>query len=303
SEADNRAGQEGAKQIIDKHVEQALEERIYRTNLIEEKIQEMIDRGSLLIDTEGAEVGQVNGLAVISLGDYMFGRPSRITAVTSMGREGVINIEREAELGGAIHNKGVLILSGYLRRMYAQDKPLSVSASLAFEQSYSGVDGDSASSTELYALLSSLAEVPIRQDVAVTGSVNQKGEIQAIGGVNEKIEGFYEVCRKKGFTGSQGVMIPASNVQDLMLRREVVEAVAAGQFRVWAVKNINEGVAILTGKEAGERDPKKGYPAGSLNRLVDAKLLKFAKGLQAFAAGGENKGRGAKKKAAGKDKK
>lgn len=300
-EADQLASRDGGKKILGRHVEQALDERIYRANLIEEKMQEMIDRGSLLIDTTGAEVGQVNGLAVISLGDYMFGRPSRITAVTSMGREGVINIEREAELGGAIHNKGVLILSGYLRRMYAQDKPLSVSASLAFEQSYSGVDGDSASSTELYALLSSLAEVPIRQDIAVTGSVNQKGEVQAIGGVNEKIEGFFEVCRKKGLTGTQGVMIPASNVQDLMLRREVVEAVAAGRFHVWAVQNINEGLEILTGRPAGERDPKKGYPAGSVNRLVDDKLLKLAKGLQAFSAGraGDQKS-GRAKKPAGK---
>jgi predicted ATP-dependent protease len=285
SEADSLAGRDGAEKILGRHIEQALNDRIYRANLIEEKIQEMIDRGSLLIEVDGCEIGQVNGLAVISLGEYMFGRPSRITAVTSMGRDGIINIEREADLAGSIHNKGVLILSGYLRRMYAQDKPLSVSASLAFEQSYSGVDGDSASSTELYALLSSLAEVPIDQGIAVTGSVNQKGEVQAIGGVNEKIEGFYEVCRKKGITGRQGVMIPASNVQDLMLRRQVVEAVAAGRFQVWAVKNINEGLEILTGKKAGERDPQKGYPAGSLNRLVDAKLLKFAKGLQAFASG------------------
>jgi predicted ATP-dependent protease len=272
-----------------------LEDRIFRSNLIEEKMQEMIDRGSLLIDTEGEVVGQVNGLAVISLGDYMFGRPSRITAVTSMGREGVINIERESELGGSIHNKGVLILSGYLRRMYAQDKPLSVSASLAFEQSYSGVDGDSASSTELYALLSSLAEVPIDQSLAVTGSVNQKGEIQAIGGVNQKIEGFYEVCRKKGLTGKQGVMIPASNVQDLMLRKEVVEAVRAGKFRIWAVKTVNQGLELLTGQPAGEYDPKKGYPAGSINAKVNDKLMQLAKGLKEFA---EEKNGG--KKPAGK---
>jgi ATP-dependent Lon protease len=295
SEADSLAGRDGGKKITGKHVEQALEDRIFRSNLIEEKMQEMIDRGSLLIDTEGEVVGQVNGLAVISLGDYMFGRPSRITAVTSMGREGVINIERESELGGSIHNKGVLILSGYLRRMYAQDKPLSVSASLAFEQSYSGVDGDSASSTELYALLSSLAEVPIDQSLAVTGSVNQKGEIQAIGGVNQKIEGFYEVCRKKGLTGKQGVMIPASNVQDLMLRKEVVEAVRAGKFRIWAVKTVNQGLELLSGQPAGEYDPKKGYPAGSINAKVNDKLMQLAKGLKEFA---EEKNGG--KKPAGK---
>jgi ATP-dependent Lon protease len=283
SEADSLAGRDGDKKIQGRHVEQALEDRIFRANLIEEKMQEMIDRGSLLIDVEGSVVGQVNGLAVISLGDYMFGRPSRITAVTSMGREGVINIEREADMAGAIHNKGVLILSGYLRRMYAQDKPLSVSASLAFEQSYSGVDGDSASSTELYALLSSLAEVPINQAIAVTGSVNQRGEVQAIGGVNQKIEGFFEVCRKKGLTGKQGVMIPASNVQDLMLRKEVVAAVRAGKFHVWAVKTIDEGLEILTGLAAGEYDAKKkSYPAGSLNARVNDKLSALAKGLKEF---------------------
>jgi len=309
AEADSLAGRAGAGKIMGKHVEQALEDRIFRSNLIEEKMQEMIDRGSLLIDTEGSVVGQVNGLAVISLGDYMFGRPSRITAVTSMGREGVINIERESELGGSIHNKGVLILSGYLRRMYAQDKPLSVSASLAFEQSYSGIDGDSASSTELYALLSSLAEVPIDQAIAVTGSVNQKGEVQAIGGVNQKIEGFYEVCRKKGLTGDQGVMIPASNVQDLMLRREVVEAVKYGKFRVWAINTVNEGLELLTGRPSGEFDPKKGYPKGSINAKVDDKLRKLAEGLKEFGNGKKaEKKRTArkavpdKKKAAGKGK-
>jgi len=309
-EADSLAGRAGAKKIMGKHVEQALEDRIYRSNLIEEKMQEMIDRGSLLIDTEGAVVGQVNGLAVISLGDYMFGRPSRITAVTSMGREGVINIERESELGGSIHNKGVLILSGYLRRMYAQDKPLSVSASLAFEQSYSGIDGDSASSTELYALLSSLAEVPINQAIAVTGSVNQKGEVQAIGGVNQKIEGFYEVCRKKGLTGEQGVMIPASNIQDLMLRKEVVEAVKEGKFRIWAVKTINQGLELLTGQRAGEYDSKKGYPKGSINARVDGKLRKLAEGLKEFG-NGKREGRKssgrkaapARKKTPGRDRK
>jgi len=185
-------------QITEKHVDQAIEARIYRSSMIEEHIQEMIDRGTLMIDTDGEVVGQVNGLAVYSMGDYMFGKPSRITATTSMGRAGIINIEREAELSGSTHNKGMLILSGYLRKKYAQDKPLTMSASIAFEQSYSGVDGDSASSTEIYALLSSLSEIPLKQYIAVTGSVNQKGEVQAIGGVNHKIEGFYDCCRQKG---------------------------------------------------------------------------------------------------------
>jgi ATP-dependent Lon protease len=288
-EADAIADYNKASIITEKHIDQVIEDRKYRSNLIEEKIEEMIDRGSLLIDMEGSEIGQVNGLAVIDLGDHRFGRPSRITATTSMGREGVINIEREAEMGGNIHNKGVLILSGYLRRMYAQDKPLSVSASIAFEQSYSGVDGDSASSTELYALLSSLAEVPIKQSIAVTGSVNQKGEIQAIGGVNEKIEGFFDACQKKGLNGKQGVLIPHSNIQDLMLRKDVVKAVAKGKFSIWAVKTINEGIGILTGQAAGEKDKKGHYPKGSINAVVDGKLLELAKGLKEFAGGEEKK--------------
>ncbi|MCL7489624.1 MAG: AAA family ATPase [Desulfobulbaceae bacterium] len=288
-EAETLAHREDARFIGEKHIEQAVEDRIYRSNLIEEKLQEMIDRGSLLIDTEGAVIGQVNGLAVLDLADHRFGRPSRITATTSMGRGGVINIEREADLGGSIHNKGVLILSGYLRRMYAQDKPLSVSASIAFEQSYSGVDGDSASSTELYALLSSLAGVPVKQGIAVTGSVNQRGEVQAIGGVNEKIEGFFDVCKKKGLSGEQGVLIPHSNIQDMMLRKEVVEAVADGRFNVWAVKTINEGLEILTGEKAGEKDESNRYPEGTINALVDEKLLELAKGLKKFGAGEKNK--------------
>jgi ATP-dependent Lon protease len=288
-EAETLADRDDAPLIGEKHVEQAIADRIYRSNLIEEKLQEMIDRGSLLIDTEGAVVGQVNGLAVLDLADHRFGRPSRITATTSMGRGGVINIEREADLGGSIHNKGVLILSGYLRRMYAQDKPLSVSASIAFEQSYTGVDGDSASSTELYALLSSLAGVPIKQGIAVTGSVNQRGEVQAIGGVNEKIEGFFDVCNKKGLSGDQGVMIPHSNIQDLMLRMEVVQAVENGSFNVWAVKTVNEGLSILTGEAAGEKDENNRYPEGTINARVDEKLLELARGLKKFTAAEKNK--------------
>ena len=296
-EADYWAGVDGQEIVQERHVDKVIETRIYRSNLIEEKIQEMIDRGTLLIDVEGDVVGQVNGLAVYSLGDYMFGKPTRITASTSMGRAGIINIEREADLSGSTHNKGMLILSGYLRKKYAQDKPLTMSASIAFEQSYSGVDGDSASSTEIYALLSSLSGVPIRQDIAVTGSVNQKGEVQAIGGVNHKIEGFFDCCRVRGLTAKQGVMIPESNVKDLMLRKDVVEAVKEGKFHIYAVKTIDQGIEILTGKEAGEKQPDGTYPKGTINALVDEKLKALAEGLKEFAEQGEPE---EKKKGTGK---
>jgi len=298
-EADFWARQDKNKVVGGKHVEQAIESRRFRSNMIEEKIQEMIERGSLLIDTDGESVGQVNGLAVVNLGDYMFGYPSRITATTAMGREGVINIERESDLSGSIHNKGVYILAGYLRRHYAQDKPLSMSASIAFEQSYAGVDGDSASSTELYALLSSLSGLPISQSIAVTGSVNQKGEVQAIGGVNEKIEGFFEICRKKGkLTGRQGVIIPQSNVKDLMLRNDVIDTVKKNQFHIWSVNNIDEGMEILCGKKAGSRNAKGAFPKNSINALVDARLRELAEGLRDFA--GVSSDRKKKKKASGK---
>jgi len=266
----------------ERHVDKAIEARVYRSNMIEEHIQEMIDRGTLMIDLDGEVVGQVNGLAVYDLGDYMFGKPSRITASTSMGRSGIINIEREADLSGSTHNKGVLILSGYLRKKYAQDKPLNMSASIAFEQSYSGVDGDSASSTEIYALLSSLSGAPLKQSIAVTGSVNQKGEVQAIGGVNEKIEGFYDCCRKIGLTGRQGVMIPESNAKDLMVRKDVVEAVKQGKFHIYSVKSIDEGIEILTDKRAGEKQSDGIYPKGTINYLVDKKLRELAEGLKKF---------------------
>jgi len=288
-EADFWAEQDEKEIVSEPHVDQAIAARIYRSNLMEEHIQEMIDRGTLMIDTDGEVVGQLNGLAVYSLGDYMFGKPSRITASTSMGRSGVINIERESDMSGNTHDKGVLILGGYLRKKYAQDKPLTMSASIAFEQSYSGVDGDSASSTEIYALLSSLAEVPIRQNIAVTGSVNQNGQIQAIGGVNQKIEGFFDCCRHKGLNGHQGVMIPDSNVNDLMLRKDVVEAVGKEQFRIYAVKNIDDGIEILTGKEAGDRQPDGSYPAGSINYLVDKKMADLAEGIKSFGEAGKEK--------------
>ena len=252
----------------------------------------MIDRGSVFIDTDGEVVGQVNGLAVYAMGDHMFGKPSRITATTSMGREGIINIERESDLSGAIHNKGMLILSGYLRRAFAQDKPLTLAASIAFEQSYGGVDGDSASSTELYALLSSLSGVPIRQGLAVTGSVNQKGEVQPIGGVNEKIEGFHEVCKRKGLTGGQGVLIPAANVNDLMLKPEVLESVRAGNFRIWAVRTVDEGIELLTGVPAGVRGADGSYPADTVYGKVDARLSELAEGLRSFGDKKEENGNG-----------
>jgi len=283
-EAHYWAKQEGVPRITGDHVDKAIENRDYRANLIEEKIQEMIEDGLLMIDTEGKTVGQVNGLSVYDMGDYSFGKPSRITAKTAMGRSGIINIEREADLSGKTHNKGVLILGGYLRYKYAQNKPLTVSASICFEQSYGGIDGDSASSTEVYAILSSLSNLPLRQDVAVTGSVNQKGEIQPIGGVNQKIEGFFDVCRAKGLTGTQGVMIPHQNVGDLMLRKDVVQAVAENKFHIYPIKGIDEGIELLTGVPAGELDDEGNYAEGSVNFLVDTKLRALAEGLKSFSS-------------------
>ena len=282
SEADYFAGRAKADAVTGEHVREAIEAKVYRSNQVEERIQEMIDRGSLFVDTDGEVAGQVNGLAVYSLGDYMFGKPSRITAVTSLGKEGIINIEREADMSGPTHNKGMLILSGFLRNRFAQDKPLSLAASIAFEQSYGGIDGDSASSTELYALLSSLSGVPIRQYIAVTGSVNQYGEVQPIGGVNQKIEGFYLSCKHAGLTGKQGVMIPYPNVKDLMLRDEVIDAVRDGKFHIWAVKTIDQGIEILTGMKAGERKKDGKYPVKTINKLVDDKLKELADTLAAF---------------------
>jgi lon-related putative ATP-dependent protease len=279
------ASAQGARQVTGEHVRKAIDERIERVNMVEEKIQEMILEGSLLIHTDGTEVGQVNGLSVYSLGEHEFGRPARISVKTSMGRGGIINIEREADLSGPTHNKGVLILSGYLRGMYAQSKPLVLSASIAFEQSYSGVDGDSASSTEIYALLSSLSGVPLRQDVAVTGSVSQHGEIQPIGGVNLKTEGFFDVCKARGLTGSQGVMIPIQNLKDLMLRHEIIEAVRTKKFHIYAVSTIDEGIEILTGKKAGRRRRNGSFEPGSINALVDAKLKEYALKQKKFGSG------------------
>ena len=282
-EANYVASGENKKTVDASHVLKVLESRKFRSGMVEEHLQEMMDRGTLMIDLEGEVVGQVNGLAVYSMGDYMFGKPSRITCSTAMGRAGIINIEREADLSGSTHNKGVLILGGYLRKKYAQNKPLTMSASIAFEQSYGGVDGDSASSTEIYALLSSLSQVPIKQYIGVTGSVNQNGEVQAIGGVNEKIEGFFDCCQKKGAMDSQGVMIPESNVKDLMLRQDVVEAVEKGRFHIYPVKTIDQGIEILTGKKGGKRKADGSYPKGSISQLVDDKLNELAEGLKNFA--------------------
>jgi predicted ATP-dependent protease len=270
--------------VTGEHVDRAIEEKAFRLNLIEERIRQMIADGTLLVDVDGSVVGQVNGLAIYQIGDFSFGKPTRITAKTFMGRGGIVNIEREAKLSGKTHDKGVLILSGFLGANYAQDRPLSLSASLCFEQSYEGIDGDSASSTELYAILSSLAGVPIKQGIAVTGSVNQNGEIQAIGGINRKIEGFFDVCRVKGLTGEQGVLIPRANLRNLMLRRDVVEAVTEGKFRIFAASTIDEGIEILTGVSAGARDSEGRYPPSSINGLVEKRLEEYSERLKRSAA-------------------
>jgi len=290
-EANFYADQEKSDVVMEKHVRKAIEEKIYRSKLVQEKIQEMISRGVLLIDTEAEKIGQVNGLSVMGLGDFAFGNPSRVTASIGLGREGVIDIEREAKMGGPIHTKGVLILSGYLNEKYAQDKPLSLSTRLVFEQSYGGVEGDSASSTELYAILSALSELPVKQNIAVTGSVNQKGEVQAIGGVNEKIEGFFEVCKAKGLTGQQGVMIPESNVQNLMLKEEVVDAAKTGKFHIYSAKSIDEGIEILTGTRAGKKCQDGTFEEGTVNYRVNKQLMNMAEILKEFpsAPTGEKK--------------
>jgi lon-related putative ATP-dependent protease len=283
-EANFYATEENSNLVTGNHVEKAIEEKIYRSKLIQEKVQEMIERGILLIDTDVEKVGQVNGLSVMGLGDFAFGSPSRVTASIGLGREGVVDIEREAKMGGPIHTKGVLILSGYLNEKYARDKPLSLSARLVFEQSYGGVEGDSASSTELYALLSALSGLPIKQRIAVTGSVNQKGEVQAIGGVNEKIEGFFEVCKAKGLTGQQGVMIPYSNIQNLMLKEEIVDAVKVGKFHIYSAKTIDEGIEVLTGVKAGERRQDGTFEEETVNYRVDKQLKEMAEKLKEFPA-------------------
>ena len=282
-EANFYAKEENAKTVTGDYVRRAIEEKIYRSKLIQEKIQEMIERGVILIDTESEVVGQINGLAVMGIGDFAFGSSSRVTASIGLGKDGIVDIEREAKMGGPTHTKGVLILSGYLNEKFAQESPLSLSARLVFEQNYGGVDGDSASSTELYAILSGVSGVPVKQNIAVTGSVNQKGEVQAIGGVNEKIEGFFEICKLKGLDGKQGVMIPESNIQNLMLKEEVIEAAKAGKFHIYSAKTIDEGIEILTGIEAGKKQADGTYPKGTINYFVDKKLREMAEKLKEFS--------------------
>jgi lon-related putative ATP-dependent protease len=281
-EADLKAKEANASTIQREHVESANEDRIERVNMMEDKIHEYIADGIVMIDTDGERIGQINGLSVYSFPEFSFGRPSRITVKTSMGKGGIVSIEREAELSGHTYNKGVLILSGFLRSRFAQDKPLNLTASITFEQSYGGIDGDSASSTELYGLLSALADKPIDQGVAVTGSVNQHGDVQAIGGVNHKIEGFFRVCKAHGITGRQGVMIPSRNVGDLILSPEVLEAVKDGQFHIWAVDHVDQGIELLTGVPAGEPDENGEYPEGTINYLVDLRLDELAKGIKEY---------------------
>ena len=292
TQADYFARQAGAALVLPSHVQQAIDAAEARSGRVRERVQEAILRDTLLIDTAGERVGQINGLAVLGLGGVMFGRPTRITARVRPGQGRVLDIEREVELGGPLHSKGVLILSSFLAARYATGEALSLSASLVFEQSYSGVDGDSASCAELYTLLSALADAPIRQSLAVTGSVNQFGQVQAIGGVNEKIEGFFDICRARGLTGSQGVLIPASNVQHLMLRADVRDAVAAAQFNVYAVRTVDEGIELLTGLPAGVADAEGVYPEGSINGLVSDRLAEYARIRAALAHGGEGNGNG-----------
>lgn len=281
-EADHLAGADD--QISAGDVARAIEARTRRADRLREKSHESIARGIRMIDTDGAETGQVNGLSVFQLGGFAFGQPTRITARVRMGSGKLVDIERETKLGGPIHSKGVLILESYLAATYALDLPMSLWASLVFEQSYGGVEGDSASSAELYALLSALAEVPVRQSLAVTGSVNQLGEVQAIGGVNEKIEGFFDICAGRGLTGAQGVLIPRTNIAHLVLRPRVVKAVREGRFAVYPVSTIDQGIELLTGVPAGRRGDNGAYPEGSINRRAEACLQGFAEARRAFAA-------------------
>lgn len=282
-EGNHWATQSGANLVYRKHIDKAVREKRFRSNLYEEKIKELITEGTFMVDTEGAVAGQINGLSVYNMGDYSFGRPNRITCETFMGVEGVVNIERKAKLSGNIHDKGVLILSGYIGTKFAQEKPMSLSASIGFEQSYDMIDGDSASAAELIAVLSSLAEVPLKQNYSITGSVNQKGQIQPIGGVNYKIEGFFDICSAKGLTGDQGVIIPHQNTKNLMLNSDVVEAVKDKKFHIYSIKTIDEGIELFTGMEAGSRGKDGKFKKGTFNYLVDNKLRELAVGNRKFA--------------------
>lgn len=278
--------------VSDIHVKRALADRKYRANMIEEKFQEMLLRDKIMIDIQDSVVGQVNGLSVIQTEEYAFGHPTRITARTYIGSNGVTNIERETKMSGSSHSKGVLTLAGFLGGQFAQEKPLAVSAQLTFEQNYGGVDGDSASSAELYALLSSLADAPLRQNLAVTGSINQKGEIQPIGGATEKIESFFDLCEAKGLTGEQGVIIPNQNVDDLMLKEEIIEAVNAAKFHIYSVKTVSEGIELLTGMNCGKRESDGNFTEGSVFRKVQLKLEKYNKSIEAAQAASDRYGNG-----------
>ncbi|MDH5572070.1 MAG: ATP-dependent protease, partial [Gammaproteobacteria bacterium] len=286
-ESDFWANENKHEVIQQDDVQKAIDSRIKRMDQLRERVHEEVLRGNYLLDTEGKQIAQVNGLSVIQLGDYAFGRPSRISATARLGSGKVIDIEREVELGGSIHSKGVLILSSFLANRFAQDSPLSLSASLVFEQSYGMVDGDSASVAELCALLSALSKLPIDQSLALTGSVNQHGQVQAIGGVNEKIEGFFDICQARGLTNEQGVIIPQSNIKHLMLRRDVVEAVEQGKFNIYAVSNVDQVMALLTGVEAGDAGEKGIYPEQTVNGMVQKRLNDMTVARQQFAKGGK----------------
>ena len=272
--------------VSDRHVEKAIEEKIYRHNRIEERLRELMDEGTLIVETSGERVGQINGLAVMSLGDYSFGKPSRITTTVYTGKAGIVNIERETKLSGKIHEKAILILSNYLGRMYARKKPITLSASITFEQLYGMVEGDSATCAELYSLLSAISGVPIKQNLAITGSMDQNGNVQPIGGVNEKIEGFFHLCKLRGLDGSHGVIIPERNIKNLMLRKEVIEAVREGKFHIYSIDHIDEGIELLMGLPAGKLQPDGTYPEGSLHYLVEKRLTEMREALK------EKKGKG-----------
>jgi len=282
------AGLDGSEVVQRKHVDEAIKKRIYRSNLIEERVKEVMEKDIIWIDTEGEKVGQVNGLSVLMTGDHVFGRPNRITATVSVGREGMVSIDRESKMSGSTHTKGLMILSSLFREKFAQNKPISFSASLCFEQSYGMIDGDSASSTEYYALVSAIGGMPLAQGIAVTGSVSQKGEIQPIGGVNYKIKGFFDICKTKGLNGEQGVMIPDKNIRNLMLDQEVVDAVAEGKFHIWPVKTVEEGLKILVGMDAGAVQADGTYPEGTVYRKVDDRLREISEIVRKFAKEIEN---------------
>jgi predicted ATP-dependent protease len=275
-ESDYWARQEGHDMVRGEDIQHTIDEQHHRASRVRERIHEAIQRGDIFIDSEGGRVGQVNGLSVLTLGNYMFGQPSRITATVHIGEGNVLDIEREVEMSGPIHSKGVLILSSFIASRYAQKHPLSLSASLVFEQNYGGIDGDSASLAELCCLLSAIAEVPIKQSFAMTGSVNQHGRVQPIGGVNEKIEGFFEVCRTRGLDGQQGVIIPDTNVKNLMLHPDVVKAVKEGKFSIHSVETVDQALSLLTGVDAGESDAEGNYPEESINGKVQARLKEMA---------------------------